>query len=382
MDHRKWIKRTSQLRRPHAKFIAIDHSSNFIAPEAELGEGFYTANLYDEDINANMLVTGKGRVMVQNTYIASFAYNIFLCWLLCHKVPTEAAGLDRLLAHNFKKFFAEQIYRRANLIPARALLLETLLYEQAMMVPVFAAKDADPALSADADAGAGLMSLALSLHELGHFYLETKPHLWPELVAAEPDTVGALYADIAATRPPDFVVEFQCDAFAVIGCLRQYEDHAGPLFALHGLCFAFAAYAAMYAESATATATAALWKAGPPEQVDFSDIAPMPYVEHDVKFVIERDFLARARLVVDLCGRLAAQRGLTLFGAGAPFPLPPTIVDDLMAYVGRVFDCADENARRMSNLVAQALHGHDDGMEYLYLRSKTFRTNRPDPLKV
>jgi hypothetical protein len=61
-----------------------------------------------------------------------------------------------LLAHNFKKFFAEQIYRQTNRIPSRALLLETLLYEQEMMVGVFAAKERDSRLSADADAASSL----------------------------------------------------------------------------------------------------------------------------------------------------------------------------------------------------------------------------------
>jgi hypothetical protein len=51
-------------------------------------------------------------------------------------------------------------------------------------------------------------------------------------------------------------------------------------------------------------------------------------------------------------------------------------------YVGRVFECDDDNARQMSNLVARSLYGHDAGMEYLYLRSKVFRTNRTEPLTM
>jgi|SRR5208282_5369205 len=136
-----------RLRRRTAKFIAVEHSSEFIAEAADLGEGFLTANLYDERSNANMIDTKYGRVMIQNTYIASFAYNLFLCWLSAHKNPSSRESLDRLLAHNFKKFFAEQIYRQTSRVPSRALLLETLLYEQAMMVHIFAAKERDPKLS-------------------------------------------------------------------------------------------------------------------------------------------------------------------------------------------------------------------------------------------
>jgi hypothetical protein len=70
--------------------------------------------------------------------------------------------------------------------------------------------------------------------------------------------------------------------------------------------------------------------------------------------------------MTELCAGLAAKRGVARFGEDDPFPLPATIVRDLSpAYVARVFDSADENARKMSNLVAIALHGHDAGMEYL-----------------
>jgi hypothetical protein len=51
-----------------------------------------------------------------------------------------------------------------------------------MMVGVFAAKERNSSLSADADAAASLMSLAFSLHELGHYYLANKAGAWNALV--------------------------------------------------------------------------------------------------------------------------------------------------------------------------------------------------------
>jgi hypothetical protein len=370
--------------RPHAKFIAVQHSSEFIAPEANLGGGFFTANLYDERIDSNMITTGLGRVMIQNTYIASFAFNLFLCWLYGRRRPPEAAGasVDALLAHNFKKFFAEQIYRQSDRVPARALLLETLLFEQVQIVGVFAAKEADPKLSADADTGANLMSFALSMHELGHYYLATQPGMWQAILESGPEALAPLYQQVEAQHAADFTVEFQCDAHAVIGCLGQYESRGGAQFVLRAVVFAFAAYAAMYSATATAAATAALWNAEPPETMDFSDIAPMPPVDHDIKWAVDGEFLRRAHLVAQLCEAMATARGFGLYGDDGPFPLPATIVDDMVRYVSRVFDCADDNARRMSNLVALALTGHKEGMEYLYLRSKVFRTNRTEPLRV
>jgi hypothetical protein len=382
MIPREAVERQVQRLRRTAKFIAVQHSSEFIDESADLGEGFFTANLYDERIDSNMIVTKHGRVMIKNTYIASFAYNLFLCWLYAQKNLLSHDGLNKLLAHNFKKFFAEQIYRQTNRVPSRALLLETLLFEQAIMVDVFDAKEKDPKLSADADTAAGLMSFALSMHELGHYYIATKPELWSEILESEGDTITSLYERVVREGSSELAIEFQCDVYAVIGSLNQYKNYAGEIFSLRAIVFAFAAYAAMYSATATAKATAALWDAGPVEAVDFLDITPMPDVDHDTEWAVDPTFLQRAALVAELCTRLANRRGFTLFNDEDSLPLPATIVRDLADYVGRVFECADENGRKMSNLVAIALHGHDAGMEYLYLRSKTFRTNRTAPLKV
>jgi hypothetical protein len=375
------LKRT----RPTAKFIHVSHSADWIDPTADLGDGFYIANLYDERVDANMLIGKHGRVMVQNTYIASFAYNMFLCWLYAHRheeARTSATDLDGLLAHNLRKFFAEQIYRATNRVPARALLLETLLFEQQCMVPVFTAKNADATLAADADWGAGLMSFALTMHEMGHFYSATKLAMWEELVGSEPGVIGALFERVAAENPPALATEFQCDVYAIVGCLRHYGEHGGTEMALRGLVFAYAAYAAMYSAVATAQATAALWDKTPAEAIDFRNIAPMPHVDYPFEWAFDADFIRRAQLVIELCGRLAERHGVRLFGDNGPFSLPADINKKLLGYLENVFHCGDDNARKMSNLVAQAMNGHDEGMEYLYLRSKVFQTNRSEPLKL
>jgi hypothetical protein len=110
--------------RPHAKFISVSHSSSFIDPAGNLGEGFYFASLYDEAINANLTKGDFGFVLIENSYIVSFAYNLFFCLLYCHR-RREPGLLNRLLVHNLKKFCAEQLYRQRNVVSARALLLET-----------------------------------------------------------------------------------------------------------------------------------------------------------------------------------------------------------------------------------------------------------------
>jgi hypothetical protein len=97
---------------------------------------------------------------------------------------------------------------------------------------------------------------------------------------------------------------------------------------------------------------------------------------------VDRDFVERTLLVVELGQRLAQQQGFSLFGTDPPFCLPQTITADLLAFIDTLIESNDGNARDMSMLVAEALQGHEEGLEYLYLRSKTFTTNRPGKLQV
>lgn len=116
--------------RPTAKFLKGSHSADFIDAGAQLENGFYFVSLYDEKIDANVVRTKRGIVIINNTYLASFAYNVFLCCLYHPGLPWAAPATTALLKHNFKKFFAEQLLYFRNNIFSRAVLLETLLFEQ------------------------------------------------------------------------------------------------------------------------------------------------------------------------------------------------------------------------------------------------------------
>jgi hypothetical protein len=377
------VLRIVRAKRPRAKFTTYSHSSKFIDPTAQLGEGFHYVNLYDEQIDSNLLISKtSGLIMVRNTYLSSFAYNLFLCWLYgCEQAEGKTQVLPTLLAHNFKKFFAEQLYCARNDIGSRALLLETLLYEQVCMVPVFAAKAQEPALSSRADIAANLMSSVVSFHELGHFYLREQGNCWDDILIQNPDTVRPLFSRVCSTYPAGFVEEFKCDAIAVISGFQQYLELAKPEFVLKVLVFAFAAFAVLFSLSRSAKVTAEARQWEPEELIDFRSLEKV-HREHEIKLGVDRDFVERAKLVAELCQRISAQQDVTLYSAAGSFPLPQTILTDLLSYIDRVLDCKDANAREMSNLLAEALCQHDEGMEYLYLRSKTFTTNREEPLQV
>ena len=350
--------------RPRAKFVAYSHSSEFIDGSAELAEGFHYVSLYDETIDSNVVSSRRGLIMIQNTYLSSFAYNLFLCWLYSAGRPDRehpASELKPLLAHNFKKFFAEQLLHARNNLFSRAIFLETLLYEQARMVPVFDEKDRNADLDRRAVFGANLMSSAVSFHEFGHYLLRRAPEHWDAVLKEHAGILGVLFHRVGAAYSPGFVEEFQCDAIAVVSCLEQYGQEEGRDFCVRTIVFAYAAFAVLSSLTKSARKTAAEQKEVK-DEVDFRSIRKR---HRDYEYVTgtDADFAERARLVIELCANVAAAEGLSLFGEHGPFPLPASILDELLLYLEGILDSDDRNARDMSMLVAEALHEHPRGTE-------------------
>ncbi len=354
--------------RSTAKFVACTHSSEFIEQAAEIGEGFYYVNLYDAKIDSNVVTSKRGLILIHNTYLPSFAYNLLLCWLLC--ASQEGFDLRQLLKHNFKKFFGEQLMRANPNIFSRAVFLETLLYEQVCMVPVFEAKSKQPDLDRWATLGSQLMSSAVSFHELGHYYLGRDVRAWHQVLELFTEIIAPLLDRARERYSALFAVEFQCDTMAVASCLSQYEKSAGREFCLRATVFAFAAFAVLSSLTKSAEKTAQDQRSIP-DDVDFDSIEKR-HRGYDFSLGKDLDFVERARLIAELCEGLAAKDGLTLFGEGGAFPLPPTIIGDLLAYVDGIMDSDDRNAREMSLLVAEAMNEHPRGVDYLFLRSRTF----------
>jgi hypothetical protein len=354
--------------RPTARFIACTHSSEFFDQAANLGDGFFYVNLYDAKIDSNVVTGKRGLILIHNTYLPSFAYNLSLCWLLC--AGGGPYDRKRLLKHNFKRFFGEQLLRANPNIFSRAVFLETLLYEQVCMVPVFEAKAQQPELDRLATLGSELMSSAVSFHELGHYYLGRDPGTWGQVLEQFPDTVGPLVDRIGQRYGEPFAVEFKCDVMSVASCLNQYEEKAGREFCLRATVFAFATFAVLSSLTKSAELTAHNQRAIP-DDVDFASIEKR-HREYEFSLGIDRDFVERARLVAEFCESLARKDGLDLFGDEGAFPLRPTIVDDMVAFIDDVMVSDDRNAREMSLLVAEALSEHPRGVDYLFLRSRTF----------
>jgi len=370
------IKSRIEILRPRARFVAVTHSSEFIDQGANLGDGFYHVNLHDEQIDSNLLIPANGKdtlILIHNTYLSSFAYNLLLCWLYCIGLGAKKdceSTLSRLLKHNFKKYFAEQLLSANNNAFSRALFLETLLYEQAWMIPVFEAEASDTKLSRDADLGAQLMSLALSSHELGHLYLKNSPELWEELLERHAEVLQSLYSHVAQKYSPGLIQEFKCDVIAVVSCLEQFKSEMSSAFCLRGIVFAFAAFAVLFSLAKSAKKTSKDQKAFP-DEIDFKSIEKR-HTDYNYSIGLDLDFIERAKLVIEFCKLIAAKSAIDLFGDSGGFPLPATILDDLLHNVDVVVENDDQNARGLSMLVSQSFNEHNEGFDYLVLRSKTF----------
>src|SRR5690348_5159743 len=93
----------------------------------------------------------------------------------------EECELTALLRYNLKKFFAEQLLNRTSSVFARAIFLETLLYEERAMRPLFAAAATDPARARGYEYFRDLMSNILLFHEVGHLVQDARPDFEDQL---------------------------------------------------------------------------------------------------------------------------------------------------------------------------------------------------------
>ena len=382
MNDAEAVRRFLGRLRPNARFIDVSHSSTFLEPESDLGAGFYYANIYDEDINANLNETKFGDVLIENSYLASFAYNLFLCWLFFERGHIDAEHRNKLLLYNLKKLSAEQLYRAHNSVRARTLLLESLLYEQGDMQRLFDAKSEHPDLFTMATDAAHLMLFLLNQHEFAHYMMRSHPVRIDGFLEANTEKVKSVVREVDGLRDVALSQEFRCDLYATLIAIHQHGRKRGPQFAIRAVAFSFGAYSSIYASAATARTTAAAWRSDGQEIVDLLSIEKrmMPTFELIPDWNVQ--FLRRTHFIHRVCERLAAAEGFQLYGDDGPFGLSSTVLDDLINPIQLVTICRDEKARQLSNLIAQAFSNCDEGFEFLYLRSKTYQTNRSGPLTV
>lgn len=362
-----------KITRNRAKFVNVSHSDEFIDEQAPALKKFFYVNLYDEFIDSNVLKIGRILILIQNTYLSSFAYNLGLCWLYSILESKDySISNNYLLKHNFKKFFAEQLYYFKNNIFSRAILLETLLFEQEIMVNVFEKRNQNAELDKKANFIANLFSSLLSNHELAHFYLDEQGKFWREFISNQNAIIQDFYATIKGKYPLRFEEEIKCDIISVISSVNQEEEERS--FVLNCIIWGFTCFSVMYSLMKSAKHTIKQQK-GIDETVDFNSIES---IKRNYDFFLGRDedFIERAKNIISLCSLIAESENLLIFEKQREFPIPKSILDNLLDYIDVIMENYDMNSRKMSMLVAESLSKHEVGMEYLYLRSKTFISNR------
>ena len=92
------------------------------------------------------------------------------------------------------------------------------------------------------------------------------------------------------------------------------------------------------------------------------------------EFAVGKDefMLYRAAAVARLVEILARREKVQLYDEGGAPCLPSNIVQLLGNFILDIVTATHPSYRGMCEMVARALHGHDDGINYLLWRSKKF----------
>lgn len=372
MDDLSRLKGLVKRVRKSAKFVNLVPSGDFIDESAGLTRSFFAAYVYDENVSSDYIESNrKDLVLVCNSYISSFAYNLLLCSLYCQETG-RPERLDELLEHNLRKFFAEQAYRHCRRLPARGLVLWAL-FESDLMNPLIDFAQEQRPFGETVDVATSLMNSLLDTHELGHYFVRNVDQAWEEFILSQHPAIRSLFEAGCGQLSSAEAEEYKCDLMAVTKGYDLYRDRLGASLALKAIAYGYSAYSAMYALSASAEETARSWEELPEVSLDLATVGPLAHVDYDWYWVPNPDFGRRARFAVDLCVKLGRLDGIDIVRDKATLPISSSIVEDMESVAYRCLSTGRPFARTMGDLVGRSLAGHADGMDFLYLRSKKFR---------
>lgn len=321
-----------------------------------------------------------GLVLAQNTYLSSFAYNVIAAWDYYFDDGDSwktdfAHPLGKALRMNFKKFFAEQILRRTQNLFGIGMLLETLLYEEEIMYPVLVATRDSQQISGGVgvDSSKDLKSIAdwmtglVLYHELGHIVRRELPNFRALLLEDFPEAAQRLPAiwDLHGASAE----EFECDAFAVGMALHSSEPSLTKTEAYRLTILGFVIFAALHALdlSAKATAIDSPAEAEDPDRENIFNAMGGGTYSIGTYQMLQRDRSQAVRLLVE---GMAALEGADVYGSHGRFRIPHTLIEDLENFIPTIVDGTDIRIRGKCEMMARALHGYRQGIEYLAWRSK------------
>jgi len=329
-------------------------------------------SIYTEVWDAKRIRTKhQGIIIVNNSYLSSFAYNIAAVWVnYAHEYDqlkgNEDCQLARLLTYNLKKFFAEQIMRRSDCVFGSAIFLETLLYEEDLMVPVIKDADNNERIRTLYHELESLMSSLLLFHEIGHM---VKDNLKEKMLPLMQQDAGLeMLGSYWSYYPDTQKVEFECDAFAVLSFIEQ-RKHLPLETNLRGVIFAFAVFAVLSSLDKSAEATAKQTPSSSEEDLDnfFNDMLGADFLSGTDELL-----KARAYSVKFICECVAEQNGIKLFEPCNDLLIHNDIIDVLLSFSLNIITRHNPPYRGKCEMLARALRGNPRGMRYLRLRSKKY----------
>ena len=337
---------------------------------------YYYASFYDLNIDSNFVVINGTPVVMHNTYLSSFVYNLSNCWLfgINREEQNSEPSLNWLLTYNLKKFYSEQLYQVKNCVLSRALLLETLLFGQRHMIPVVEAAMNDPNYNSISALNQNIAFSILSHHELAHHLLKHNEGIWEVFSEQNKQVMKPLFPIIAQSIP-SLQEEIKCDLFSFILNLEKMRETQPLPLLLNLFVFNYAAIFVMYSLKSSAEKSindnTQYIKA---HKVDFTSTqrGDIPY---ELSFIPDKGMLERCRLMIDICSHIALLNDVTIFEQVPAFPISEQIIDQLASLVDNILDF-DLNDRGIAKLVAESLEGHPQGMDYLYLNSRQFTSQR------
>ena len=279
-------------------------------------------SIYDSEIDAVFLRSrAHGAIVANNTYLASFAYDLAIVWWMAgasgaRPKPHGDDEVSRLLRYNLKKFFAEQILLRTRSVFAIAIFLETLLYEERAMRPLFKAAEADEQLQVTFNSFANMMSSLLLFHEVGHQVADIRSD-FEDLLRRE--------IEIRTQQPFEPLwqqyngqarVEFLCDAFSVLILSRNEEAFANFGLRLRAIAFGFIMCACMTSLEKSAKVNAKQH----PETADRDILDEIHADLPGAGFAmgIDRFGIERARSSIQICRAIVAGSTYSRKGCNSP----------------------------------------------------------------
>ena len=374
---------------PRARFFQVGEVAAGQTDNEDQEQKFQYVSLYEHKITNSFEPLRGHLFIISNGFLASHIYNFALVWVWYNCFEnTSSEWLDAALRHNMKKFFAECLLSERNALIGRALLIETLMYEQDLMKPIFSAIEEKPNLKQMAEDLAHIMSITMSHHELGHYFLhrstdESRKHFLDFFSGKVKLLIDRVF-DSFERKPAEAISEeIICDAVAAHHSIKgenEILDKYDEVTRARMTAFHFMIFTILVSLEKSAHATADMCAEEDAVINLSSEKRPKIQFSFSQGLCQVTDF--RANEIIKLIATEFEDKGKSLFGEDGGFPLS---IETLKIIRHSFERFAEEispldggltgtniHRRGLAQLLAESLHGHDQGAEFLLWRSKKF----------